>query len=76
MTGTPPVTITDSLVLPPPINDTLNMYDIRHASAAYAQHACEHGNYMRQLRAAVLNKHGRVLNRLKLGDLVKNLRTS
>ena len=65
MTGTSPVTISDSLVLPPPINDTVNMYNIRHASAAYAQHAREHGDFMRQLRAAVLNKHGRVLKRLK-----------
>jgi len=71
MTGTPPVTISDSLVLPPPVNDTLNMYNIRHASAAYAQHAREHGDFMRQLRAAVLNKHGCVLKRLKIGDLVK-----
>jgi hypothetical protein len=47
------------------------MYNIRHASAAYAQHAREHGDFMHQLRAVVLNKHGRVLKRLKIGDLVK-----
>jgi hypothetical protein len=47
------------------------MFNICRASAAYAQHARAHGDYMRQLRVAVLNKHGRVLKRLKLADLVK-----
>ena len=34
-TSTNPVTLADSLVLPPPTNDTLNMSNIRVAAAAY-----------------------------------------
>ena len=51
MTGTTPVTITDSLVLPAPTNTTLNMSNIHDAAAAYALIAREHGNYMRKQRA-------------------------
>ena len=71
MTGTSPVTITDSLVLPPPTNNTLNMSNIRESSAAYAQIAREHGDFMRARRAMVLNKRGRVLKALKVNDYVK-----
>ena len=58
MTGTSPVTVAELLVLPPPIIATLDMSNIREASSAYAGHAREHGNFMRQLRATVFNKHG------------------
>jgi len=41
------------------------------AAAAYAKAAREHADYMRARRAEVLNKHGRVLKALKVGDYVK-----
>ena len=71
MTGTSPVTLSDSTVLPAPIGHTLDMGNIREASAAYAAHARGHGDFMRDLRARTLNKHGRVLKTLKVGDYVK-----
>jgi hypothetical protein len=71
MTGTSPVTLTDAMVLPPLINADINLDNIREAAAAYTQYAREHGNYERKRRADVLNKHGRELKALKVGDYVK-----
>ena len=71
MTGTTPVAITDSLVLPAPTNLTLNMSNIREAAAAYALIARKHGDYMRKQRTEVLNSHGRLLQPLLVGHYVK-----
>jgi transposase-like protein len=73
MTGTSPVTLTDALILPAPTNDVLNMSNIREAAVAYTTAARNHGDYMRILRAEVLNRHGRKLAALKVGDYVKIL---
>ena len=70
-TGTSPVTLADSQVLPPPSNATLNMDNIREAAAAYTTAAREHGDYMRQKRADILNKRGRLFKPFKIGDQVK-----
>ena len=71
MTGTSPVTLTDAMVLPPLINPDTNLDNIKEAAAAYTQYAREHGDYERKRRADILNKHGRELKALKVGDYVK-----
>jgi hypothetical protein len=71
MSGTTPVTISDTTVLPAPIGHVLDMSNISESTAAYTKVAREHGDYMRAERARVLNKHGRKLKALKVGDFVK-----
>ena len=71
MTGTAPVTLVDALVAPPAANSTINMSNIREAAAAYAQHAREHADFERDLRAKILNVRGRELKALKVGEYVK-----
>ena len=70
-TGTSPVTLADSLVLPPPNNTRLDMSNIREAAAAYTTAAREHGDYMRKLRADMLNEKGRLSKPFVVGDHVK-----
>jgi hypothetical protein len=71
MMGTSPVTLTDAMVLLRLINADINLDNIREAAATYTQYAQEHGNYERKRRADILNKHGRELKALKVGDYVK-----
>ena len=71
MTGTSLVTLTDAMVLPPLINADINLDNIREAAAVYTQYAREHGNYERKRRTDILNKHGRELKALKVGNYVK-----
>ena len=47
------------------------MANIHKASIVYVQHARNYGDFMHRLRAAVQNKHGRVLKHLNIGDRVK-----
>ena len=61
MTGTSPVTLSDLLVLAPPINGTLNMDNVCGSATAYAEHARNHSDFMRKKNAEVLNKHGHAL---------------
>ena len=65
MTGTSPVTLSDSAVLQAMCEETnLNMQNIRESTKAFVTNAVNHGDYMRKLRAIRLNKRGRVLKSL------------
>lgn len=52
---TNPVTFADSLMLPLPTNDILNMSNIHVVAMAYTMAAWKHGDFVRKQHADILN---------------------
>ena len=71
MTGCIPRTISGSVLEAEPPSEPLGVATIKEAAAEYRRVALAHADYMRTLRADTLNRHGRALRALKVGDYVK-----
>ena len=71
MTGCLPRTIAGSVLTTEPPSEPPCVASVRTAAKEYHRAASAHGDYMREKRAETLNKHGRSLRSLQVGDFVK-----
>jgi hypothetical protein len=72
MTGMAPVSATDSLIIDTEESVQFYISKFRESAAECIRIATRHGDYMRRVRALILNKRGRALKKLNKGDFVKH----
>ena len=70
-TGTKAKTVADGFLCTGPSAGKVNVDSIRAAAAEFTRVARANADFNREYTASVLNKHGRVLKSLKVGDYVK-----
>ena len=71
MTGTEPITVASAALQDESAATDLNVPSIIAAASGFALAAAAHSDYMRKQTSEVLNKHGRSLRKIKVGDHVK-----